>query len=75
LKKNKESSIDEADVIFTRLDIYGKEITGGDTKVVSTNDDVINIENDYDFSSVYLKIEYTKNNEFFEDIIDLSLKK
>jgi len=73
-KNNKEISIDEAEVIFTRLDIYGKEITDGDTKVVSTDDDVINIENDYDFSSVYLKIEYTKNNEVNEDIIELSLK-
>ncbi|MDF2820622.1 MAG: hypothetical protein K0R15_1063 [Clostridiales bacterium] len=70
---NKESSIYNADDIFTRLDIYGKEMTEGDTKIVS-NENVVNIENEYDFNHVYLKIEYTKNNEEYEDNIELSLK-
>lgn len=68
-KKSKESSIDE--VICTRNDIYGIEMDEGDTKVVKTDNDVINIENDYDFDSVYLKIEYTKESEVYEDIIEL----
>lgn len=70
---NKECSIYNADTIFTRLDIYGKEMTDGDTKVVSNENDV-NLENEYDFNHVYLKIEYTKNNEEYEDNIELSLK-
>lgn len=70
---NKEISINNADVIFTRQDIYTEEMSEGDTKVVS-NDNDINLENEYDFSYIYLKIEYTKNNEDYEDIIGLSLK-
>lgn len=73
-EKNKESSIDEAKVIFTRTDIYGKEISKGDIKVVDTDNDIIDIENDYDFSTIYLNIEYTKENKAYEDIIELSLK-
>lgn len=73
-EKNKKSSIDEVEVIFTRYDIYGKAMVDGDTKVVNTDNDVIDIENSYDFSSVYLKITYTKESKVYEDIIELSLK-
>lgn len=72
-ENNKELSMDEADVIFTQLDINGKVVTNGDTKVVSNDNDIINTEKEYDFSSVYLEIIYNKNNEVIEDIIELSL--
>ena len=70
---NKESSIYNAEALFTRVDINGIEMTEGDTKVVS-NENYIDLENEYDFNHVYLKIEYTKNNEDYEDNIELSLK-
>jgi hypothetical protein len=73
-KNNIESSIDEAEVIFTRHDIYGKEIAEGDTKAVDTDENTIDIDNDYNFSTVYLRIEYTKGDEFYEDYIELSLR-
>ena len=74
-EKSKETSLDEAKVLFTRTDIDGKEIAKGDIKVVDTDHDVIDIENDYDFSTIYLSIEYSKENEICEDIIELSLNK
>ncbi len=74
-KNNEASSIENADVISTTHDINGKEMAEGDIKVISTENDVINLENDYDFNSVYLQIEYTNNNEDFEDIIELYSKK
>ncbi|MDF2885604.1 MAG: hypothetical protein K0R54_6180 [Clostridiaceae bacterium] len=73
-KNNEASSIDNADIIFTTHTIYGKEMAEGDIKVISTENDVVNSENDYDFNSVYLQIEYTKNNEDYEDIIELLSK-
>ena len=71
--KNGEAlSIDNAEVISTTHTIYGKEIAKGDIKVISTENDAVNLENDYDFNSVYLQIEYTKSNEDCKDIIELS---
>jgi hypothetical protein len=71
-EKNKETSLDDAKVLFTRTDIDGKEIAKGDIKVVDTDHDVIDIENDYDFSTIYLSIEYSKENETVELRIRIS---
>lgn len=73
-KENTESSIDNAEVIFSRNDIYAKEIAEDDIKAVETDNDVISIDNDYDFSTIFLYVEYTKEKEEYEDIIELSLK-
>ena len=60
--------------IFSVLNIHSKEIAKGDVKDVSTEKDVIDIDNDYDFKSAYLQIKYSKNNTDCEDIIKVELK-
>lgn len=73
-KKDEESSIQDAEVIFTRLDISSKEMSSGYTKIVDTTRDMFDIENDYDFSSVYLRINYAKNNEANDVVMKLLVK-
>ncbi len=72
-EENKGKSIDEADVIFSRIDVYANAIEFGDVKVVKTDNDVLNTRNDYDFDNIYLKIVYTLDNEERIDIIEISL--
>ncbi len=74
-KKNVKSSFDNAITLCSRTDINGIEIAKGDKKVMDNDNDIIDIENDYDFSTIYLSIRYSKENVDSEDIIEVSLKK
>lgn len=72
-EKNSKKSYKDAKILCTRSDINGKKIVKGDTKIVDYDNDIIDILNDYDFSKVYIKIRYYKENISCEDIIEVSL--
>ena len=71
LDESMEHHSNKAELLFSRLDVCSKKIAHGDSKKVDSSELVIDIEEQYDYSTVFLKITGSRGEKTYEDLIEL----